>query len=191
MPFLGSEAAAKVIEGLHAIPRTGWVRRGVENPETVGEHSDALVDLAQKVCETRPELNQEKLERMVRVHDWPEYRTGDIVTVTPDAEERARLLKDKFALETAALESICSEMGPEGAEILALWHEFEAGVTPEAKMAKQLDKLQAMLKAWEYQSSGAPVRALDFIEYDGSKITDPLLLEWFQGLKEKVAGEKK
>lgn len=87
--------ALKVVDGLYKEKRTGWVKRGVKNPETVGEHTDALIVLAKKVCAIKKDLNQTKLERMLQIHDWPEYKTGDIVTYTHDAEQRQRLLTDK------------------------------------------------------------------------------------------------
>lgn len=39
----------QVIERLDQIPRTGWVKRGVKDPETVWEHTLSLVQLASEV----------------------------------------------------------------------------------------------------------------------------------------------
>ena len=125
--------ALKVVGGLYKEKRTGWVRRGVKNPETVGEHIDALIVLAKRVCAIRKELNQQKLERMLQIHDWPEYKTGDIVTFTHDPEKRERMLKDKKYKEEVAMDSICEKLGLEGVQILELWKEYEGGKHPKHK----------------------------------------------------------
>ncbi|MDD4333145.1 MAG: HD domain-containing protein [Patescibacteria group bacterium] len=186
------DRALKVVDGLFKLSRTGWVRRGVKNPETVGEHSDSLVALADKVCQVRKELDEKKLKRMLQIHDWPENLIGDIVTANADKNIRQKMLQDKYANEITALTIVCSKLGPEGQIILDLWKEFEEGKTPEAQIAKQLDKLQAMQKAWEYENGGEKgVLARDFIDYDEKKITDPLLISWLNELKEEMGKKKK
>lgn len=178
--------ALKSVSGLYEIPRTGWVNRGVENPETVGQHTEALIDMAKRVCEINKDLDQKKLERMLQIHDWAENDTGDIVTAEYEGEERKKKEIAKYEKEIKALEKICSKLGIEGEVILSLWKEFEEGKTPEASIAKQLDKLQAMLKAWEYQKEGQLVVAQDFINHDRQKIKDPLLLEWLEDLEKEI-----
>lgn len=84
------------------------------------------------------------------------------------------------------MKTICGTLGPEGIIISELWKEYEAGQTPEAQIAKQLDKLQAMLQAWEYEQAGEHVSAQEFIDYDRHKITDPLIMKWLQELEIKV-----
>ena len=39
------KTAPEVYEALHKLKRTGWVQRGVENPESVKEHTEALENL--------------------------------------------------------------------------------------------------------------------------------------------------
>lgn len=55
--------AQKVIDLLYQIPRTGWVDRNVINPETVGEHTDELVTLAERL------FNIPGLGKMLKIHD--------------------------------------------------------------------------------------------------------------------------
>jgi putative hydrolase of HD superfamily len=38
-----------------------------------------------------------------------------------------------------------------GNEMLALWQEYEQGVTPEARAVKQLDKFDMIAQAFEYE----------------------------------------
>lgn len=169
--------ALEVVRGLYGIKRTGWIKRDVENPETVGEHTDVLVALGKEVCKKVPELDEKKFLRMLQIHDWPEFIEGDMVTATVPAELREKAESDKFTLELAAMKKICSCLGKEGEVNLALWLEYEQGKTPEASLAKQIDKLQAMLKAHEYQEAKQGiVTAKEFIDHSRHKITHPVLL---------------
>jgi len=63
---------------------------------------------------------------------------GDITPVcaVSDAE--------KFALESAALQQLKGALGEclAAEEIEKLWHEYEAGETPEAKLVKDFDKVR-------------------------------------------------
>ena len=49
-PLRYETTAADIYTSLQRIPRTGWVIRGVENPETVYDHTVALVLLADTVA---------------------------------------------------------------------------------------------------------------------------------------------
>jgi len=185
------DSAMKVVQGLYGLERTGWVRRGVNNPETDGQHIDSLITMAKKFCEIRKDLDQKKLVRMLQIHDWPEHLNGDPVVAAKDPKEKERERAKKYIEEEAALRKICSEVGPEGEVIFKLWEEFEAKQTPEAKVAKQLDKLQAMYKAWEYEQAGnGKVSAMDFINSDRDVITDPILVQWLQDLENEVNAGK-
>ena len=45
---------------------------------------------------------------------------------------------------------MCSSLGSAaGEQLLALWEEYEAGVSPEALLLKDLDKLEMILQAYE------------------------------------------
>lgn len=170
--------ALEVVRGLYDIKRTGWIKRGVENPETVGEHTDALIAIGEEVCDKVPELDRTKLLRMLQIHDWPEVIVGDMVTATVTADQRQKVEAEKFSKELEAMKKICANLGEEGEKNLALWMEYEEGKTAEGSMSKQIDKLQAMIKAHEYEQAGqGTVTAKEFINHARHKITHPVLLE--------------
>ena len=78
--------------------------------------------------------------RMVLVHDLVEIDAGD--TYCYDEAGHA----DKARRETTAAERIFNLLPPDQAEeIRALWDEFEASRTPEAKFANALDRLQPLM----------------------------------------------
>jgi len=181
----------ELVYALHNLPRTGWINRGVENSETVGQHNDELDLLAEKVCEERPDLDKKKLKTMLLVHDWPEYIWGDQVTAVEDPELRKKLLAIKKTGETLSMELLAKQLGSEYGDVLSLWKEYEEIKTPEAVMAKQLDKFQSIVKAWEYEkSNNGKVRTYDFIDYYREAITEPLLVSWLAELEEEIKNTK-
>jgi len=165
------DIAQAVIDKLYDIPRTGWVDRGVKNPETVGEHTDELIVLAER------HFHVLKLGLMLKIHDWPESdpTVGDRRT-DPLCPPKKRWTKEqKYQAEREAMLTICANLGPHGPMIFSLWMEFAEQQTPRARRAYQLDKFQLIMKAIQYQKEGQPVNAQEFIDYDGPAITDPFL----------------
>ncbi len=78
--------------------------------------------------------------RMVLVHDLVEIDAGD--TYCYDSAGYA----DKAERETAAAERIFNLLPPDQAgEFRALWDEFEAGASAEARFANALDRLQPLM----------------------------------------------
>ena len=81
-----------------------------------------------------------KVLKMVLVHDIVEIDAGDVFVY----DEAARAGKE--ALERAAADRLYGLLPPDqGAELRALWDEFEAKETPEARFAGAVDRLQPLL----------------------------------------------
>ena len=187
---------AHYMERLKHIPRTGWVDRGVEDPESVAAHSWRLALLAWLLAD-RLHLDAGRAMRLALVHDLPEALTGDqlpfadghldaearrrfaITPTDPDqwrtAERRAR----KTAREREALGTIL-EHAPEAdaRAIRSAWEEYEEGASPEARLVGQLDKLEAYLQGWEYARSGRiaePSTLNSFRADTGRLVSDPAL----------------
>ena len=97
-------------------PRTGWVYRGVEKPESIADHMYRVAVLALTVAGT--EYDQSKLVKMAIVHDLAEAIVGDITPVDGVSQE------DKHSRELAALREIQTMIGSETAvaqEVGQLW----------------------------------------------------------------------
>ncbi|MFZ4648738.1 MAG: HD domain-containing protein [Patescibacteria group bacterium] len=165
------DIAQRVVNKLHEVPRTGWVDRGVKNPETVGEHTDKLVSLAEI------HFNIPGLSKMLKIHDWAEScdEVGDLRTDSYCSEDTRKTTQEKHEAEFKAMKKICATLGQSGVCVMELWLEYEKRQTKRAKIAYQLDKLQGILKSIEYQKNGQPVIAQEFINYDGGKIENPKL----------------
>ncbi len=134
---------------LKKLPRTGWLLAGVQRPESVAEHSFRVALLALLLGELVEGVDSDRLLRMALLHDLPESLLTDlplraVQLVGRDAKRQA---------ERAAWDRLL----PAGTQLdswRALWDEFEAGETLEAKLARAADKMEMLLQAYEYQRAG-------------------------------------
>ena len=147
----------KEILGLKNVLRAGWVRAGIESPESVAAHSWGMSMLALKLAPK--ELDLARVLSLCIVHDIPEVRVGDL---TPHDDTSTKAEDELNAMK---------EMAPEW---VGLFEEYEQGQTPEAKFVKQLDKLDMALKAEIYQSKSA-ISLGEFIESARLRIDDEVL----------------
>ncbi len=91
------------------------------------EHANAPID----IC---------RVMKMLLIHDVVEIDAGDTFVYDTAGS------KEQVEKETKAAERLFGMLPSEqGEELLALWHEFEAAQTDDAKYAKALDRLIPML----------------------------------------------
>jgi putative hydrolase of HD superfamily len=126
-------------ERLKRTYRSAWTSTGEQ--ESVAEHTWRLCLMAVVLSDDFPEIDVARLLRMLIIHDLGEALHGDI----PAPEQHGD--RAKAAQERADLETLLAPL-PEGrrGEIAALWDEYEAATTPEARLAKGLDKLETILQ---------------------------------------------
>ncbi len=111
-------------------------------PENSAEHTWHIVLMAVLLAEhaNHGGLDLMRVVRMLLVHDIVEIDAGD--TFGYDHSAHA----DKAARERRAADRLFGLLPPDqAAEYRALWDEFEAEATPEAKFALALDRLQAVM----------------------------------------------
>ena len=106
--------------------------------ENSAEHSWHLALFAMVLGEHAPEsISVERVIRMLLIHDLVEIDAGD-APFFGEVDEAA-----KEAEESAAAARLFGMLPQAQAEeLLALWHEFEANETPDARFAKSLDRFQ-------------------------------------------------
>lgn len=176
--------APEVYQALDELKRTGWVMRGVVNPESVKEHTEALIVLANELAPFLSTEEQEGLVDMLEIHDWPEALYGDEVLLELEPTKRKALKEAKFDGEKTALAKICKDL-PDGEKILSLWLRHEHSSDPAANFGRQLDKYQAIEKALYYEQTQDISLFDEFLEFSINFIDHPVLLKRIEELKEK------
>jgi 5'-deoxynucleotidase len=157
---------------LKAEKRRGWVKKlGLSDPESVADHSYRTALMTMVISDSRG-LDTGKALRLALLHDLPEAVVGDAMP-----EERSG--KVKTAMETKAMRELLKGVSPGVRSLYRdAWREFLSGTTEEARLVRQLDKLEMAIQAWEYaKESGAPAPAREFWATAKAQVTDLGLLE--------------
>jgi putative hydrolase of HD superfamily len=118
------------------------VTTGSRRPENSAEHSWHLCLLVLVLAEhaNAPELDVLRVLKMVILHDLVEIDAGDTFAYDTKAEA------GRHEREARAADRIFGLLPPDQArEFRAIWEEFEARKTPEARFAAAVDRFQPML----------------------------------------------
>ncbi|XP_045150428.1 5'-deoxynucleotidase HDDC2 isoform X2 [Echinops telfairi] len=140
------------------VPRTGWVYRNVEKPESVSDHMYRMAVMA--LVTKDDQLNKDRCVRLALVHDMAECIVGDIAPAdNVPKEEKHRREKEALGQLTQLLPEDLRK------EIYDLWEEYETQSSAEAKYVKQLDLCEMILQASEYEDlENKPGRLQDFYD---------------------------
>lgn len=129
----------RATEQLKNTHRNSWTSEG--RRESVAEHTWRLCLMAMLLADQYPEVDFARLVKICIVHDLGEAIGGDIPAVhqTPGAGKAEQERRDLLQL----MEPLPPRLRD---EITALWDEYEEARTPEARLAKALDKLETILQ---------------------------------------------
>ncbi len=172
-------------ELLKSVTRTAFTSEG--RRESVAAHTWRLCLMALLVESRFPDVDFARLVKMCIVHDLGEALGGDV----PAPEQAAAVARgeaSKAAAERRDLLELLAPL-PEGLreEILDLWDDYEAAETPEARLAKALDKLETILQ--HTQGDNPPDFDYRFNLGYGRKYTDgdPLIVALRRILDDETA----
>jgi len=132
---------------LDRIPRSGYVLRGVAEPESVTEHCWHVLFLVWTLGARIEGIDVFRAVEVALVHDLAELRIGDL----PRTSSHYFPEGAKKAAEAAAMADI---LAPLPARAIQLYEEYQRGTSPEARLVKACDKLQLMLKVAVYERWG-------------------------------------
>jgi putative hydrolases of HD superfamily len=136
------------LQVLDRIPRSGYVLRGVADPESITEHCWHVLFMVWTLGAQVPGLDVTRAVEIALVHDLAEVRVGDL----PRTASRYFPAGAKQAAESAVLAEV---LAPLPARTLDLHAEYSRGESLEARLVKACDKLQLMLKVAVYESWGS------------------------------------
>jgi putative hydrolases of HD superfamily len=111
--------------------------------ENSAEHSWHIVVMAMALAEHAPPgTDIGRVISMLALHDIVEVDAGDLFVYAGEADQ-----EHQQAAERAAADRIFALLPADQAEAFRkLWDEFEERVTPEARFARAIDRLQPMLE---------------------------------------------
>lgn len=186
---------SKFIGKLKTTPRVGWAIRGVPDHESVADHSWRVAALCFLL--PRDQYNVGKCLEMAVVHDMAEVVVGDI---TPEdnvpKDEKQRLELNAMHEIVALLKGKDEDSGhhhlpqnngndSDGVKthqyLLDIFHEYEERNSKEAVAVKDLDMLDMILQADEYEGKYS-IDMSDF--FDGNPVEKFVVPELREAAKE-------
>ena len=148
--------------------------------ESVAEHSWRIALMAFLLRGTFPELDMDKVTSMCLIHDLGECFTGDIPTFLKTAQDERT--------EDALLHDwVASLPAPVRTDLQALYAEMDALITPEAKLYKALDKLEAVI-----QHNESPIDTWSENEYELNKtyaFDAVAFSDWMTALRREILSD--
>nr|AAH95766.1 Zgc:112330 [Danio rerio] len=171
----------KLVGQLKRVPRTGWVYRNIKQPESVSDHMYRMSMMALTIQDIS--VNKERCMKLALVHDLAECIVGDIAPADNVSKaEKHRREKDAMVHITGLLDDGLRK------EIYNLWEEYETQSSPEAKLVKELDNLEMIIQAHEYEElEGKPGRLQEFFVSTEGKFHHPEVLGLLKSLNEERA----
>ena len=154
---------------------------GLDRYENSAEHSWQVallaISMAEHACEA---IDIDKVIRMLLIHDLGEIDTGDVI-VYAETDHAAR-----EAEELTAMRRICGLLpAAQSEDLIALWQEFEARKTAEARFARAMDRLMPILlnlnrQGQSWRENG--VSKQQVLSMAANKVSDgcPLAGQWLE-----------
>ena len=171
--------------------RTGWSRLGVPLPESVADHSFRVSVIA-SVLAAMEGADPQRAAFLALWHDSQETRTTDLPHLTKSYVSAA-------AQRAGHQDQVAPLPPPVAGMISAAVAEYEAAETPEARCARDADKLECLLQAREYQDQGH-TNVQPWIDSSLAALTTPSAkqfaheaiaqnsLDWLERAKQAAAG---
>lgn len=143
---------SKIAGKLKKIKRIGWsMRVGIKNAESVADHTFRAALMAMVIADLK-KLDTEKVIRMALIHDLGEAIIGDWDALQTKLDGK---VEEKQRKENEALGKILALLPEELREkYTEIWEELVKGETPESRLFKQVDRLEVLLQAVEYEKEG-------------------------------------
>ena len=129
----------RAAEQLKNTLRSGYTSQG--RPESTAEHTWRLCLMVMLFEDEYPAIDHHRVLKLCVIHDLGEALHGDIPAIHQDPTiDKAIEERKHFVALLAPLPA--DKQG----ELLALWDEYHAASTPEARLAKAFDKLETVLQ---------------------------------------------
>ena len=137
--------------GLKTLKRSGWVDRKVNDGETVADHMYGtfllgFVHLPEKLHGFR-EYNKDKILKMLLTHDLAEAYVGDLLPREKNSETERRELEFIHHIGFFSTYEGVSNL----LDVVTLYEEFSKGNDLNARIARDIDKLENLMQLMIYK----------------------------------------
>jgi len=201
------------VNKLKEMPRTGWVLRGVKNPETISEHIFGVAFLTWLLSEKKG-LNIERAIKIALSHDLCEVYAGDMTPffyytrppkkpktgaerkkmydrwVRLSKKDKKKRGEKKFEIEKKSFLKMLKRLEPElRREILAHWFDYEKRMSREGKFTKQIDVIETLIQSIRFFGPEQKNSGSTWWEGTEEIVEDPLLLNLLKVIEKKFYGK--
>jgi len=164
-----------IIEKLKCNTRHSWTSSGRQ--ESVAEHCWRTAVMALLIADEFPEVNIEKVVKMCLIHDFGEAITGDIPAFLKTEQDE----KNEVLANTDLLSLLPDSIASSFAELFDRISKLD---TPEAKVFKALDNLEALISHNEAPiDTWIPREYSDNLTYGTENVA---FSEYMKKLKEEI-----
>jgi putative hydrolase of HD superfamily len=178
----------RAAERLKTVTRSAYTSAG--HAESVAEHTWRLSLMALLLAPQLPDVDFARLVKICLVHDLGEAIGGDVPAPEQARRIAAGVATGKGADERRDLVALLQPLpAPLKAEITALWDEYAAARTSEARLAKGLDKLETILQ----HTQGKNPPGFDYrfnLSYGREHTADPPLIAELRRLLDEATVDR-
>lgn len=161
----------RLVGQLKTTKRAGWVLRDVNQPESVSDHMYRMSLIA--LTASPSTIDKTHAVKLALIHDLAEAIVGDITPLDGIGKEEKHRLEEQAMAHIRDVNLVGSDTGK---EVYQLWVEYEHGQTEAARFVKQIDKLELVLQADEYERAQA-INLGEFFDSTAGAITHPCLTD--------------
>lgn len=130
--------------------RTGWVLRGVDDPESVADHSWGTAFLSLLYAD-QAGVDVTEAVTIAEVHDLAESVTGDIATRVVSMSDPG-IADGKRKREREAMEGLTGGFDENvRSRVLEVWEEYEEARTGVARFVRDMNLIDMCIQAFIYQ----------------------------------------
>ncbi|KAL1956625.1 hypothetical protein VTO42DRAFT_6972 [Malbranchea cinnamomea] len=169
-----------LLERLKTTKREGWRRFDIRHGESISDHMYRMSMMTMFAPPSlASKLNIPHCTKMALIHDVAESIVGDITPMDREVPKAEKARREAEVMEYIAKDLLGGVYGGvAGKEIQAIFEEYEANETLEAKFVHDIDKMELLLQALEYERSHDG--KLDLSEFYGTldRITLPEIRAW-------------
>ena len=159
---------------LKSTKRSGWIIRGIQNPESIADHILGTVYLANHflpdninefkeykgigdIKKYKNSYDKEKIIKMLLIHDMGEANVGDHIDKSEEISNKENVRFSYYAM-------LCTLPKIHGMNINKdYWDEFFKQDTINAQIAYDIDKLEALIQAYNYKREGQDIKLDEWI----------------------------